>query len=264
MKPLPVADAFRAILRTTHPDRVDLQQIDSNRWFQDRPRVMINGVLFHDLPDAPAFDAYDLLKASVKSQKIRIRGMLVLESAHAQIEDIDPIYAREGELDVFAGTLKIYEGKATSRSARTYTGVHCYADDLPLLKGSRGLDQSAFSEMLTLYAGHVAGQNAALAARSAQEVAKAGVNAPQRVDAVGKWITGEMGEADAAPIRATIVTDAHLRFYEKLMQKIGSQGTASFSQSHRAAPDTNPIPGYENMTFEQRRLAQDQYAARRR
>ena len=31
----------------------------------------------------------------------------------------------------------------------------------------------------------------------AAEIAKAGVNAPQRVDAVGKWITGEMGEADA-------------------------------------------------------------------
>jgi hypothetical protein len=73
-----------------------------------------------------------------------------------------------------------------------------------------------------------------------------------------------MGEADAAPIRATIVTDAHLRFYEKLMNKISSQGTASFSQSHRVAPDTNPIPGYETMSFEQRRYAQDQLAARRR
>jgi hypothetical protein len=129
---------------------------------------------------------------------------------------------------------------------------------------ARGLDQSAFSEMLTLYASHVAGQNAVLAARSAQEVAKAGVNAPQRVDAVGKWITGEMGEADAAPIRATIVTDAHLRFYEKLMNKVSSQGTAGFSQSHRAAPDTNPIPGFDKMSFEQRRFAQDQNAARRR
>jgi hypothetical protein len=129
---------------------------------------------------------------------------------------------------------------------------------------ARGLDQSAFSEMLTLYASHVAQQDAVLAARSREEVAKAGVNAPQRVDAVGKWITGEMGEADAAPIRATIVTDAHLRFYEKLMNKVSSQGTASFSQQHRAAPDTNPIPGYENMSFEQRRFAQDQLAARRR
>ena len=102
-----------------------------------------------------------------------------------------------------------------------------------------------------------------LAARASEEVAKAGVNAPQRVDAVGKWITGEMGEADAAPIKATIVTDAHLRFYERLMQKVSSQGAASFSQSHRTAPESSPIPGYDKMSFEQRRQAQDQNAARR-
>jgi hypothetical protein len=34
------------------------------------------------------------------------------------------------------------------------------------------------------------------------------------------------------------------------------------AQQPRAAPET--IPGYENMSFEQRRLAQDQNAARRR
>jgi hypothetical protein len=129
---------------------------------------------------------------------------------------------------------------------------------------ARGLDQTAFSEMLTLYASHVAQQESVIAARSREEVAKAGVNAPQRVDAVGKWITGEMGESDAAPIKATIVTDAHLRFYEKLMNKASSQGAANFSQQHRAAPDTNPIPGYDGMSFEQRRFAQDQNAARRR
>jgi hypothetical protein len=128
---------------------------------------------------------------------------------------------------------------------------------------AKGFDQSTLSEMLTIYATHEAQQNAVLAARSREEVAKAGVNAPQRVDAVSKWITGEMGEADAAPIKATLVTDAHLRFYEKMMQKVSSQGAASFSQSHRTAPDNNPIPGYENMSFEQKRYAQEQNAARR-
>jgi hypothetical protein len=128
----------------------------------------------------------------------------------------------------------------------------------------KGLSQGEFSEVLGIYASHVAGEQAALAARATEEVAKAGVNAPQRVDAVTRWITGEMGNTDAKPIVATIVTDAHLRFYEKLMQKVSSQGTASFSQQHRAAPDTNPIPGFDNMTFEQRRHAQDQNAARRR
>ena len=129
---------------------------------------------------------------------------------------------------------------------------------------SRGLSQSDFSEMMGIYASHVAQQEAALTAISRAEIAKAGVNAPQRVDAIGKWIRGEVGDADAKPILATIVTDAHLRFYEKMHQKISSQGAATFSQSHRVAPDERGIPGFENMSFEQRRHAQDQAAARRR
>jgi hypothetical protein len=128
----------------------------------------------------------------------------------------------------------------------------------------KGMSQADFSEMLGLYAGQELQQHAALAERSRQEIAKAGVNAPQRVDAVGRWITGMVGEADAKPIRATLVTDAHLRFYEKIINLTTTQGGASFSQSHRSAPDTTSIPGYDKMSFEQRRLAQDQNAARRR
>jgi hypothetical protein len=134
MKILPIADAFRAIIRATNPEREDLQQIDSYRWFHDRQKVMSDGHLIHDQADAPAYAALDLLKANVKGQKIRLRGVL----ENAQPDDIDPIDAREGELDVFAGTLKIYESKATFRISRIYTGVHCCADDLPLSKGKGG------------------------------------------------------------------------------------------------------------------------------
>jgi hypothetical protein len=132
------------------------------------------------------------------------------------------------------------------------------------LAHARGWSQQDFSDALGIFATHTAIKEAALAERSRAEIAKAGVNAPQRVDAVHRWITAEVGEADAAPIRATLVTDSHLRFYEKLMQKASSQGAASFSQSHRAAPEANSIPGYDKMSFEQRRHAQDQLAARRR
>jgi hypothetical protein len=128
---------------------------------------------------------------------------------------------------------------------------------------NRGMSQTEFSEMMGLYASHTANTEAMLTERSRQEIAKVGINGPQRVDAVGKWLTGMVGEADAKPIRATIVTDAHVRFYETIMNKLTSQGGASFSQSHRVPPDTAKIPGYEGMSFEQRRLAQDQYAARR-
>jgi hypothetical protein len=126
------------------------------------------------------------------------------------------------------------------------------------------MSQSDFSEMLGLYASQEAQQHAALAERSRQEVAKAGHNAPQRVDAVSKWITGMVGEKDAAPIRATLVTDAHLRFYEKIIHLTTTQGGASFSGVGRVPPESNDkIPGFDKMSFEQRRLAQDQAALRR-
>jgi hypothetical protein len=130
------------------------------------------------------------------------------------------------------------------------------------LAHAKGWSQQDFSEALGIFASHYVGQEAVLAERSRQEIAKIGINGPQRVDAVGKWIVGMCGEADAAPIRATLVTDAHLRFYETIITKLTSQGSASFSQSHRVPPDTSSIPGYENMSFEQRRQAQDQRAQR--
>jgi hypothetical protein len=128
---------------------------------------------------------------------------------------------------------------------------------------NRGMSQSEFSEMMGLYASHTANTEAMLSARTQAEITKIGVNGPLRVDAISKWLTGMVGETDAAPIRATICTAAHVRFYEGLMNKLTSQGGASFSQSHRVPPDTAKIPGYEGMSFEQRRQAQDQLAARR-
>jgi len=124
---------------------------------------------------------------------------------------------------------------------------------------SRGMSQSDFSEMMGLYASHHAAQEAQLAELSRAEIAKAGVNAPQRVDAVTRWITGTVGDVDAKPIISTIVTDAHLRFYERMMQK--AEQHIGFSQKHRVAPDADSrIPGYDRMSFEERRFAQDQRA----
>jgi hypothetical protein len=134
-KLLPLVDAFRAILRTTHPERADLQQIDSLRWFHARKGLIDDrGRVFGDQKDRPAYEAYEVLKADVKSQKIRLHGCL----NGALPADINPIDASEGELGVFAGTLKIYQGKGTFRTARTYTSVHCYAVDLPMPKGKGG------------------------------------------------------------------------------------------------------------------------------
>jgi hypothetical protein len=136
-KLLSTGEAFRAILRSAHPERVDLHHIDSNQWFLDRRGLIVGRDLIHDLADEPAYAAYDLLKADVKGQKIRLHGCL----NGALAADIDPIDAREGKLDVFAAVLKIYESKDTFRTSRTYTSVHCYADDLPLPRDGADLQQ---------------------------------------------------------------------------------------------------------------------------
>src|SRR5471030_1196738 len=171
--------------------------------------------------------------AAASAEKLKVGKYEVSEAELASMMD------RQAQDDLKKATLpaapEAYEAKLPADL--TLPGGQSYTFDKndPSIAAAqnwahaKGLSQDEFSQVLGIYASHVAQQNAALAARSSEEIAKAGVNAPQRVDAVGKWITGEMGEADAAPIRATIVTAAHLRFYEKLMQKASSQGAASFS-----------------------------------
>jgi hypothetical protein len=57
-----------------------------------------------------------------------------------------------------------------------------------------------------------------------------------------------------------------VRAYEALMNRVISQGTGTFSQSHREPPESSSngkIPGYENMGFLERRAAQDALKNRR-
>lgn len=129
---------------------------------------------------------------------------------------------------------------------------------------SRGMSQSDFSEMMGLYASHHAAQEAMLAARSQAELNKVGINVGQRIDAITRFVRSEMGDADARPVLASLVTDAQVRFMERMMTKLETQGVGRFSQSHRASPDDQRIPGYENLSFEQKRFIQDQRAAARR
>ena len=62
-----------------------------------------------------------------------------------------------------------------------------------------------------------------------------------------------------------LVTAQQVIELENFMTRQTTQGGAAFSQSHRVPPESPAkIPGYENMSFEQRRLAQDQQLAARR
>jgi hypothetical protein len=114
-----------------------------------------------------------------------------------------------------------------------------------------------------MYANGKVAEQTVINRAAAAERGKLGALGGQRVDAVTKWIRGEAGDANAKIIVAGLACAAQVEFMEKIMTRLTNQGSASFSQSHRVPPDTAKIPGYEGMSFEQRRLAQDQYAARR-
>jgi len=204
--------------------------------------------------------------AAASTEKLKVGKYEVSEAELASMMD------RQAQDDLRAATRpaspEAYEAKLPADLKLPAGQTYTFNQNDPSLIAARNLahakgwSQQDFSEALGIFASHIAGQEAALAERSRAEVEKAGVNAPQRVAAISKWIRGEVGDADAKPIIATLITDSHLRFYEKLNQRITSQGVASFSQSHRVPPDTAKIPGYEGMSFEQRRLAQDQLRAR--
>jgi hypothetical protein len=73
-----------------------------------------------------------------------------------------------------------------------------------------------------------------------------------------------LGAELARPFKATMVTEAMVRGWEKIMTRVSGQGVGTFSQAHREPPASNgKIPNYENLSFEQRRAAQTALRNRR-
>lgn len=131
---------------------------------------------------------------------------------------------------------------------------------------AKGWSQQDFSEALGLFAAAKVGEQAQIDSARSAEVAKLGPNASTRVDSVVNWLSGMDSSADKGDAKALagmLVTARQVEAFERIITRLTSQGAASFTQSHRVAPDANKIPGFETMSFEQRRLAQDQIRARK-
>jgi hypothetical protein len=130
---------------------------------------------------------------------------------------------------------------------------------------ANGLSQDQFSQMAAMYAGHQAKEAAAFKAAYNAEVAKLGTNASARIDAVAKWWGAMTGDDSAvlgsilrmAPTAGTVAS------LERLMTKFSNQGAAPFHQGGReGGGPSDRIDGWEKMSYEQRRFAQDQRAGR--
>ena len=122
-----------------------------------------------------------------------------------------------------------------------------------------GLTQAAVNELIGVYAGNEVGTQARIDAGRAAEVAKLGATGPARIDNVVRFLDS----SGLGALKSSLITAAQVEAWESHITKLTNQGGASFSQSHRVPPDTNTIPGYDKMSFEQRRLAQDQKRASR-
>ena len=84
------------------------------------------------------------------------------------------------------------------------------------------------------------------------EVAKLGPTGPTRVDNVTRYLDA----AGLGTLKSGVITADHVIAWEKHITQQTTRGDAR-------PPDSGGIPGYDKMSFEQRRLAQDQLAARR-
>jgi hypothetical protein len=122
-----------------------------------------------------------------------------------------------------------------------------------------GLTQDAVNELIGVYAGNEVGTQARITAAASAEVTKLGASGPARVDAVTRFLDA----SGMGVLKSTLVTAAQVEAWESHITRLTSQGSASFSQSGRVAPDDKAIPGFKDMSFEQRRFAQDQLRARR-
>ena len=120
-----------------------------------------------------------------------------------------------------------------------------------------GLSQAAFEKGIGMIAARdVATQQMLTEARNG-EIAKLGANGTARVTALNTFLDAKGYGA----LKSMMVTAEIVQQMEKWMAETSSGGT--FSQAHRAAEDpTGKIAGYEKMTFEQRRAAQDNQRTR--
>lgn len=130
----------------------------------------------------------------------------------------------------------------------------------------RGFDQDTFTEGMDLIAALRVGEEQKFGAARTQELAKLGATASDRIAAVTQWATAMGGDKAAGFVDVLKMAPRAdtVEFFEAVMQKFTSQGASSFSRSGQTNTDANggKIPGYEKMSFEQRRQAQDQQRQR--
>ncbi len=133
------------------------------------------------------------------------------------------------------------------------------------LAHARGLDQTTFSEALGIYAANRIGEQQTLAVARNAEMQKLGSAANNRIQAVEVWLKSQVGaRADLIVAQMKNFPVAGMvEMFEQLARNASNQGGVDFTQSARQQQEnTGKIEGYENMSYAQKRAAQDAQAGR--
>jgi hypothetical protein len=140
---------------------------------------------------------------------------------------------------------------------------------------SNGIPQSAFADLLGIYGGVRAGELSLGKMAHDTEVGKLGAAGSQRIDSLAMWMRGLLGDKGAVltgsrgpdgQVRNGVLwTKDIVEAFEALQHRFSSQGASGYTGNGRDMGDHNSgkIPGYDKMSFAERRFAQDQIAARR-
>lgn len=133
------------------------------------------------------------------------------------------------------------------------------------LAHARGLDQQTFSEALGIYAANRIGEQQTLAVARDAEMKKLGSAGVNRIGAVEVWLKSQVG-AKANLIIAQLKNfpvAGMVEMFEQLAKNASSQGGADMPGGPRERPPApdGKIPGFDQMSFAQKRAAQDAAAA---
>ena len=126
------------------------------------------------------------------------------------------------------------------------------------------LSQEQFSEMAGVYASTKVREMAGLNAAVQAEITKLGAAGTSRVTAVQNWLNAVAGPELGAHLNKAMFSAKVVEGFEKVMRHVTAQGGGNYSNTGRDPPkSSSEIPGYANMSFEQRRAAQERGAGRR-
>lgn len=204
-------------------------------------------------PAAPATDP-----AAAPGQKFTVGKFEVTE---AQIE---AMMQRQSAEDLKKATLPAapdkYELKIAEGATLPGNVAVSFDSNDPGLAAARnwahakGLSQGDFSEMLTIYASHVAQQEMQIAEARAREIEKVGPNGTQRINAIETFIRSQVGDEDTKKIMGLLATDAQLRFYEKMATRFANPHGSSFHGGRREPPETGiSEEQWNKMTYSERK-----------